>query len=135
MTITRAFGVTFALAVASEIARSVLGAVPLVNDIIFVFGYVLLVALGFMLALGGLRYSKALANTWPFVVLWFLAGILNLRLGASPPDWSAQDQANAYWGYVIATIMFLPLAFGASAFGVWLGRIVCHRRPPSSNAA
>ena len=106
-------------------------------DLLFALGYALLIALGFMLALGGHGYATAFTSTWPFVLLWFLVGVFNLASSRSViSPGSALDQGGgAFGGYVIATVMFLPLAFGASAFGVSLGRIAGRRRPPSSNAA
>ena len=137
MTIDRAFSVTFVLAVILEVIRFPFGALPVVVEtIVSGLGYGLLLLLGFMLGRGNFGYAAAFVRTLPFVLLWFLVGILNLVSWRSETGsvWSTHDQEQAVWGYVLATVMLLPVAFGASALGVWLGRIWGGRRS-STNAA
>jgi len=136
MTTARAFSVTFALAVVCEAIGFALDGKPSIGEVIlFGLGYALLVALGFLVAQCGHGYATAFASTWPFVLLWFLVGVFNMAWdrSATPPGF-AHDHPSPFWGYVVATVMFLPLAFGASALGVWLRRFVRRRRAPPSSA-
>ena len=89
-----------------------------------------------MLARKNLGYGAAFVNMLPFVVLWFLVGILSMQFrGVNPPGWSAHDEQLALLGFVFASILILLLAFGASALGVLLGRIARRLHGHSSNAA
>ena len=92
-------------------------------------------ALGFMVGRISQPYRTAFANVWPFAILWFVVGIITLRMSEMPPDWDAEKLRSAQWGYVLASVLVLPLAFASAALGVCLARRF-HRVPPGdSNAA
>ena len=85
----------------------------------------MLLLLGFLIASAGRGYGLALSLTWPFAVLWLGVGMLNFLLGRGgvPPDWTPENETQAFYGYLYAWLLFLPLAFASTAFGVLLGRV------------
>jgi hypothetical protein len=127
VTISRAFYIAFGCAIAIEAFSFFLSEPSAFVTVLVIAGYLCLVALGFLLGHHSGPYRIAFANTWPFVLLWLVTGIANMqfRISAAPPNWTAETMRSAQWGYVMASILFLPLAFGASALGVWLA----HRFP------
>ena len=141
-TISRAFYATFLLAAVIEgisLACLWLGWYmrpgSAIDYIWFGARYAPLIALGFMLGRVHQPYRTAFANTWPFVILWFIFGIATLRIGETPPGWDSEKLRLAQWGYVLASALFLPLAFGAAALGVRLSRHFHRVRQDDPNAA
>lgn len=124
MTIGRAFWYTFGASLLLTLLNRVPPESSLLTGVLGVLGYLPLFALGFILSRFDHPYRIARTYTWPFVISWFAAGLLAIHFGLDevPPDWSAGKTRLAEWGYVLSTIIFLPLAFGASVLGVWLGR-------------
>ena len=127
MTISRAFYIAFGCALAIEAIRFFLPQPGALSTALIIAGYLCLIALGFLLGHQSQPYRVAFANTWPFVLLWIALGIASVwsPLAEVPPNWSAAEMREALWGYVLASVLFLPVAFGASALGVWLA----HRFP------
>ena len=127
MTIERAFGTTFGAAVLLEVVR-----VAFVRDSTIiaictsVVGYLALVVLGFLLARAGHSYRTAFANMWPFVILWLVVGLVDITFdprGWPPGLYTAENVSKARWGFVLATILYLPIAFAAAALGVFGARL------------
>ena len=126
MSISRAFGIAFGLGVLLEVAAAfgMLSWAP--ESVVFLAQYAVLVLLGFLLGRRrGRAYSVAVANTLPFVVLWFVFGYvrMNFLQHETPPNWTAEQDYQAWLGYIFANVLFLPLAFAASALGVLLARV------------
>ena len=126
MTIHRAFFITFSFAALVEVLNWFLPWPSQIAAIIFFAGYLLLVVLGYLLASAGRGYGLAFSLTLPFAVLWLGVGMLNYLLGHSenPPDWTPEKETQALYGFVFAWLLFLPLAFASSAFGVFLERVL-----------
>jgi len=127
VSIERTFGITFSIAVALEIVRLVVGYSSPVAEVALWAGYLMLAALGFLLASAGHSYRTAFANTWPFVILWLVLGLDDLTFDprAWPPGLNTSENiSQARWGYVLACAMFLPVAFAATAIGVLAARLV-----------
>jgi hypothetical protein len=134
--IERAFAMMFGLAVAVEALHWFVFTPPVLH-LTFWAGYVILIVLGIMLAREPQPYRTAFANTWPFVLLWFFVeyAAIRTRHGNFPVDWSDEKSRLAEWGWLIASVLHLPLAFAASTLGVALARMFWRRRSHESNAA
>jgi hypothetical protein len=122
VTISRAFYIAFGCALAIEAFRFFLPESGTFATVLVIASYLCLVGLGFLLGHHSAPYRTAFANTWPFVLLWLVTGIAYIQFNEAPPKLTAENTRSAQWGYVIASILFLPIAFGASALGVWLAR-------------
>jgi hypothetical protein len=123
VTISRAFYITFGCALLIAAMHFLLTEESDFGTVLVVAGYVCLVGLGFLLGNQSQPYRTAFANTWPFVLMWLVMGIACIQVQLSGlPHWSAADIRTAQWGYVIASLLYLPVAFVASAVGVWLAR-------------
>jgi hypothetical protein len=122
VTISKAFGLTFGCAVAFEALRYAFSEDSLLRSALYIAGYLLLVVLGFLLGTHPQPYRTTFAKVWAFVILWFIVGILILRLwsGGLPSEWTADQIGRAQRDYVIVNILFLPLAFASGALGVLL---------------
>jgi hypothetical protein len=136
VTIERAFAITFSVAIVLE-ALQWLVTIPALSPFAFWAGYLLLVALGFMLGRKSHPYRTAFANTWPFVLLWLVVGWVGIGAGRGyhPPGWTDETTRLAQWGWLIGNILYLPVAFAAPAFGVWLARMFSRRGKNASSAA
>jgi hypothetical protein len=124
MTMQRAFRVTFLATAVLTVAGMFL---PLSGVIAMsLSGYALLAVFGFWAGRSGATYGKVFFATWPFVALWFGAGLLNFLLGRgeTPPGWPPQMDRQAFYGYIFATVLFLPVAFACSGLGMWVARLV-----------
>jgi hypothetical protein len=133
MSTGRAFAITFGCAVAVEVARLLFEPLGALDHVLFVLGYLVLALLGFLIAHRDRPYRSASALTLPFLVLWLALGMLYGMLEGTSAAWTAEDRRRAGLGYMIATLMFAPLAFLASALGVWLGRRLKGGRSEASN--
>ena len=92
---------------------------------------------GFLAGREGWRYRHVFLHTWAFVALWFLLGVVNriLDRGETPADWSPEHDLMAFYGYLLASAVFLPVAFASSGLGVAVARLVSRRRhepPPAA---
>ena len=125
MTVRRAFLVTFSFAALVEVLHWFLPWPSQLAAITFLAGYLVLIVLGFLIASAGRGYVLALSLTLPFAVLWLGVGMLNFLLGRGevPPHWTPDKETQAFYGYLFAWLLFLPLAFASSTFGVLLERI------------
>ena len=126
MTIRRAFAITFSVALLIEIIRWFLDyRSPLVTAL-YALSYLTLIVLGFLLRRGGHSLSQVFKLTWPFVLLWLLVGLINFALGRGevPPNWTPEKSRRALYGYLFASLLFLPIAFGASGIGYGFSRLI-----------
>ena len=125
-TISRAFYVTFGVAVAMELVSVALTLSGWysgwVAEAWWLGQYGPVLALGYLL--GGVRepYRTTFVNVLPFIVLWLVVGLLTLRLTLMHSDLDAKGAGQAEWGYLLASILSLPMTFGVAAFGVWCAR-------------
>ena len=139
MSTSRAFRVTFTAAVLIGLID---WAIPhsVAQQTFYVgtsLGYLILSVFGFLAGREGSRYRHVFLHTWAFVALWFLLGVVNLILdrGETPADWSPEHDLMAFYGYLLASAVFLPVAFASSGLGVAVARLVSRRRhepPPAA---
>ena len=125
MNISRAFGVAFGIAVLLELADA-FGPFSLVpTPVLVVTQYLVLLGLGVLLGRGGHSYSMAMANALPFVFLWVAFGYVRMVWlpHENPPNWTPEHNRDAWLGYILANVIFLPLALGASCLGMFISRI------------
>ena len=100
----------------------------------FWIGYLLVAAFGFLATWEGQRYRHVFAYTWAFEALWLVLGVLNFVLdrGDVSVDWSPEKDRLAFQGYLLATVLFLPVAFAASGLGTAMAHLFARfrREPP-----
>ena len=108
-----------------------------IDTVFFAAGYVILAAFGFFAVRSGHGYRYTFSRTWIFIGLWFMAGVANFTLGRgeTPSNWTPEKDSQAFWGYVLATVLFLPVAFASSGLGVLTARLMGKLRHGSSSAA
>ena len=125
MTTQRTFFIAFSFAALVEALNWFLAWPSTLGASVFFVGYLVLVVLGYLLASAGRGYVLALTLTWPFALLWLGVGILNFLFGRgeNPVGWTSKEETQTFYGFVFAWLLFLPLAFISSAFGVLLKRL------------
>jgi len=138
MRISHSFRRTFTVAVVIGVIHS---ALPLAVAektyyVGFWLGYLALVAFGFLATREGHRYRYVFNLTFAFSGLWFLLGLLNFAFGRAelPPNGLPNQAQLAFYGFLIATVMFLPFSFAATGIGVLAARLFSkfHNETPSS---
>jgi hypothetical protein len=136
MVTSLAFRRTFTIALAVGVIESALPPSVAEKTLYagFWIGYLLVAAFGFLATWEGQRYRHVFTYTWAFVALWFVLGVLNFILGRGdvPVDWSPEKDRLAFQGYLLATVLFLPVAFAASALGAAIAHLFARfrREPP-----
>jgi hypothetical protein len=134
MTTPQAFRMTFLIAALMTAAEMLLPSNGTIATSLA--GYAVLTVFGFFGGRAGETYGRVFSLTWPFVALWFGAGVLNylLGLGDIPEDWTPQQDRQAFYGYTLATVMFLPVAFACSGVGLWIARLTSKRASDPNEA-
>lgn len=129
---SHAFRLTFALVVMIGVFDWVM---PFeISKGVFFFGtwigYFLLGAFGYMAVREGRPYRHVFAFTWAFVAFWFVLGLLNFAFGrgSTPVNWSHQREHLAFYGFLFASAMFLPVAFAFSGLGVGVAKFRSRNR-------
>ena len=136
MVTSRAFRRTFAVALAVAFIEWALplGLAEKTMYAGFWIGHLLVAAFGFFATWEGRRYRHVFAYTWAFVAVWFVLGVLDFVLGRAdvPVDWSPEKSRLAFQGYLLATVLFLPVAFASSGLGVAMAHVFARfrREPP-----
>jgi hypothetical protein len=100
----------------------------------FWIGHLLVVAFGFLATWERQRYRHVFAYTWAFIALWLVLGVLNFIFGRGdvPADWTPEQSRLALQGYLLATVLFVPVAFASSGLGAAMAHLFARflRKPP-----